>query len=90
MMSLSIAEASRVATTHLQSLFPTAESLSLEEVEISDDDRFWLITLGFQEAIMVKGLPQRLGDNARKYKIFKINRETGEVRSMKIRERENV
>jgi hypothetical protein len=89
-MSLSIAEAAHVATTHLKTLFPAAEGISLEEVEISDDDRFWLITLGFQETTTGKELLQRLGGNARQYKIFKINRESGEVRSMKIRERENV
>jgi hypothetical protein len=62
----------------------------LEEVEISEDGGHWLITLGFLgpeapagrrtafEALA--GIPGK-----RDYKVFKIDRETGTVISMKIR-----
>lgn len=64
------------------------EDLRLEEVELSDDKKFWLITLGYN--VPVKSpLTDILPDSKRyerDYKIFKIDSETGEVQSMKIRE----
>lgn len=66
--------------------------LRLEEVELSEDRRFWLITLGFD-------IPNKKSKNnkqfdlalptvtsRREYKIFKVNSQTGEVEAMKIRE----
>jgi hypothetical protein len=61
-------------------------NLAVEEIEKSDDDRYWLITLGYT---MPRGaLPlSALGANApRSYKLIKINAETGEPISMKIRD----
>ena len=57
---------------------------TLEEVERSEDDRYWLVTLGF---------PRRLNDLSvlggiryePDYKVFKVDAETSEVLSMKIR-----
>ena len=91
----------RAAANYLQSiqdLIP-AENLRLEEVEISEDKNFWLITLGFNEP---KKKPKNannpsLGNNpllgiagiatseTRQYKIFRVNSHTGEVEAMKIR-----
>lgn len=58
---------------------------TLEEVEPSSDERYWLITLGFADtsnpfaAIAGKRLD-------RSYKVFKVDAENGAVLSMKIRE----
>ncbi len=60
----------------------------VEEVELSEDGRYWLITLGYNlpnEPPDVWGLLDAGGKQHREYKTFKIDRETGEVRSMKIR-----
>jgi hypothetical protein len=51
-------------------------SVLLEEVERSDDGRFWYVTLGWDA--------DRLGTK-RIYKVFKIRADDGEVVSMKIR-----
>ncbi|NEP82228.1 MAG: hypothetical protein F6K39_31245 [Okeania sp. SIO3B3] len=77
------------AKDYLQSLPGLFEykikELRLEEVELSEDRKYWLITLGFitttageEESFFLK--------KERDYKVFKIHAETGEVESMKIRE----
>lgn len=65
-------------------------NVRLEEVELSEDKKFWLITLGYNLSNFVKNNPLEtlgisIGEN-REYKIFKVDAETGEVASMKIRE----
>ncbi|MBF0202651.1 MAG: hypothetical protein HQK66_15385 [Desulfamplus sp.] len=68
--------------------------LSLEEVELTDDEKYWLITLGFDFPIkktpanqIVNPIMTAFGkDYIRKYKIFKVDAMNGEVKSMKIRE----
>lgn len=71
------------------------EDLRLEEVELSEDQKFWFVTLGFERPVVQKKnslselLPTPLPASSqyeREYKIFKIDSETGEVQSMKIRE----
>ena len=74
------------------------KDLLLEEVELTDDERFWKITLGFS-------IPQELSQSPasvalarisaahpfstpkydRKYKLFKIDANKGDVKSMTIR-----
>ena len=75
--------------------------LALEEVEMTDDNKFWLITLGFSteentptdKADEIAGINQVLAlinpqsqKYHRKYKTFKIDADTGKFRAMKIRE----
>ena len=66
------------------------QDVSLEEVELSDDEQYWFVTLGFsrppskltnplQAFAVQKLLP-------RDYKVVKIHTESGQVLSMKIRE----
>lgn len=50
--------------------------VQLEEVELSEDEAEWIITLSYTEAP---------GSPFIKYKIFRIEANTGRVRSMKIR-----
>jgi len=65
------------------------ESLRLEEVELSEDQGEWLITLGFDVPIKTNSLANLMaGTNSiyqREYKLLKVDSETGEVKSMKIR-----
>ncbi|MFN6569752.1 hypothetical protein [Dendronalium sp. ChiSLP03b] len=67
--------------------------LRLEEVELSEDKQFWLITLGFDVA--KRNYKNRMDDiipsftainYQREYRLFKVNSQTGEVEAMKIRE----
>jgi len=65
------------------------DSLRLEEVELSEDQGEWLITLGFDVPIKTNSLANLMaGTNSiyqREYKLLKVDSETGEVKSMKIR-----
>ncbi len=93
-MRIDVRQAVIAAKEYLQSLRDQIgmliEDLRLEEVELSDDKKFWLITLGFSRpAYKAKNPLADLTDSPkyeREYKIFKIDSETGEVQSMKIRE----
>ncbi len=66
--------------------------LALEEVELSEEQDFWFITLGFNrptvqpKSAMRELLPSPTYKYEREYRIFKVNSETGDVHSMKIRE----
>lgn len=91
-----------VSATHdyllsIQDIMGSLEDLRLEEVELSEDKKYWLITLGFDLpvrnqnplgiALDITGSLRREGNLlVRKYKLFKVNSETGEVEAMKIRE----
>lgn len=66
------------------------DNLRLEEVELSEDERYWLITLGYD----LKGsnklplpslLPAQTQALLREYKLFRINSDSGKVEAMKIR-----
>jgi hypothetical protein len=64
--------------------------LRLEEIELSEDQQFWLVTLGYDRALKnnllpALGLPERT-QYQREYKLLKVNAETGEVEALKIRE----
>ena len=58
--------------------------IRLEEVELTDDKNYWLITLGYELPDKFKGV-LGLQEFRREYKLFRINAQTGEVESMKIR-----
>jgi hypothetical protein len=69
----------------------TFQDTLLEELELSEDKKFWLITLGFNRPVpRTKNplLPEITSspEYKREYKLFKVDSETGEVKSMKIRE----
>ena len=81
---IEVKQAVEQAITYLRNLPVTADSspaqVTLEEVELTEDDRYWLITLSYrdQNAYSVLSPP--------KYKIFKIDAANGRVLSMKIRD----
>jgi hypothetical protein len=64
------------------------EDLRLEEVELSEQENLWLVTLGFNVP-MKEGLLNALGNPKpyrREYKLFKVDAETSHVKAMKIRQ----
>ncbi|MBC7811772.1 MAG: hypothetical protein H7175_11525 [Burkholderiales bacterium] len=95
--TIGVKEAIRIARDHLRYIFADEgrplENLLLEEVELSDDRRNWLITFGFDgprperrstfEALQSMRDPER---KERIYKIVTINASTSQFESMKIRE----
>lgn len=90
---ITVKEAAQKAKEYLLDLMPELEDalIQIEETEKSDTDNAWLITLGINEKTFVDELtgppPFDIYDRKKAYyKIFRVNRETGDVESMKIRE----
>lgn len=55
-------------------------TISLEEVELSDDGRFWSITLGVTNPL------EQWGSGKKDYKVVTVDTQSGQVKSMKLRE----
>ncbi|MGI2909138.1 hypothetical protein [Tolypothrix sp. VBCCA 56010] len=64
----------------------------LEEVELSENQKFWYVTLGFSRPVaktersLIPDAISLTTKYEREYKIFTVDAETGELKSMKIRE----
>jgi hypothetical protein len=100
MASVKAREAVKAATSYLNDvrdlIAQQLENLRLEELELSEDNRMWLVTLGFdvpslhqfseiEKALITSGIQKPQKDYQRQYKIFQVNAETGAVQSMKVR-----
>lgn len=90
---LTVREAVQRARENATEFYQDAEisDLQLEEVELDEAAGFWLITLGFNvpNANPMRGLGAAIAGERqyiRKYKIFNIDVNTGDLKSMKIRE----
>ncbi|MDE5082178.1 MAG: hypothetical protein O4808_02585 [Trichodesmium sp. St17_bin3_1_1] len=78
----------------MRDLLGGTQDIRLEEVELSKDEQFWLITLGYNrrkdlalpDEIDYSDLSPEFIGIERDYKIFTVNAQTGAVESMKIRE----
>jgi hypothetical protein len=93
---IDVKEAVKIAKSHIAELYSDAEltDLLLEEVEISEDEKYWFITLGFympkfnpNKTNSLAELSKAIGGEQKyiyKYKVFKINTETGKVLYMKM------
>jgi len=77
-----VRQAASTATNYLVNLYPqqTLSNVQLEEVELSEDEKYWLITLSYPVTHNLLNMQIR-----REYKVFKVDAATGQVRSMKIR-----
>lgn len=93
---IDVQQAAEAAVGYFQKFFPNVSGFSLEEVELSEDEKYWLITLSFE--IPDDGKPRNplakpgvmnvrdlFGLPKAKYKVFKIDARTGKVIAMKIR-----
>ena|SRR6266536_5490569 len=81
--------AANAAATYFQQLYSNLTSFSLEEVELSEDENYWLITLSFEVPTKTSGgVPLLLQPPKTKFKVFKVDARTGEVVSMRIRKLE--
>lgn len=79
-MALSAAEATQIAAKYYNQISNEMVSLTVEEIEKDEQSNSWLITLGIAEQSFSIN-PVKSKD----YKIFKIDIDTKEVLSMKIR-----
>ncbi|HEX8390977.1 MAG TPA: hypothetical protein VF665_01365 [Longimicrobium sp.] len=90
---LTVKEAVHHAHQWVSELYPQGElrHLRLEEVQLSSDERYWEITLGWLEpAIRENTFAASLSSDVRVlprvYKTLDVDVETGEVKSMRIRD----
>lgn len=82
---LDVKQATRKAFEHFATLYGgEASGVRLEEVELAEDERYWHVTLSYQPASEVAVIFNKAAF-PRDYKMFTIDAQTGEVKSMKIR-----
>ncbi len=86
---LDVKDATKTAIDYFSQVFQNGyKDLRLEEVELSDDERYWYITLGFDSPYQHMGALASAaigGRPVREYKTIKIDGSTGKVLSIKIR-----
>jgi hypothetical protein len=88
---LDVKEAARTAAEYFASLYDesTYSDLQLEEVELTEDEKYWLITLSYEygeaKQTQVGAMLNLPVSKQRKYKQFRIDAETGQVQAMTIR-----
>jgi len=82
---INVKEATDKAKEYLVNFYPEAENVLLEEVELTADKSYWMVTLSF-EGITSSVASSLLVGKSVLYKIFRIEAETGEVISMRIRD----
>ena len=76
-------EAVSKARDYFQHMFENRaiQELLLEEAELSEDGKFWLITFGFDW--QPSSGTASIGPGERKYKVMKLSTESGEMVAMK-------
>lgn len=83
---IDVKQAAGLASQYVNNLY--AEQMpsptQLEEVELTEDGKYWLITVSFVPRASTP-IEQALSTPKRVYKLFKINAQTGQMVSMKIR-----
>ncbi len=89
---VSVKEAVASSIKYVKDLYPEEplNDLLLEEVELSDDEKFWLVTLGFTRKTIpyshsALDLLTHREDYERVYKVIKVKAEDGNPVSLKIR-----
>jgi hypothetical protein len=87
-MPLPVKEAVQKANAYLSEVLNIEpEKLLLEEVELSEDQQFWLVTLSFPVQYQLSSVAAVLGGTGvtRAYKIVKLQADSGVLVSIKIR-----
>jgi hypothetical protein len=80
---IDVATAVENANAYLKKFYPDVKNVLLEEAEPDETSNQWLITLSFPD---LGDMSFAIYQPQRKYKLFKIDGETGVVRAMKIRD----
>ena len=72
------------ASAYLGEIFPQAKEVQLEEIELSDNRKHWLVTFSFPKPeLVIFGAP--VANPNRDYKTVKVDAATGEPVAVKIR-----
>ena len=89
---IDVKAAANQAFNFVKELYPDLEGTLIEEVEMDDTKKYWFITISFivkNDKLTVSVLSPFSGfkpEFERKYKTVKIDANSGEIISMKIRE----
>jgi hypothetical protein len=88
MNGLDVKAAVATTLTYLKDLYSDEQlkNIRLEEVWLSDDEKYWYITIGFDSPTSVRDPLASLRLSEREYKLFKVRVEDGRVMEMKIRQ----
>ncbi len=87
--SLDALGAAKIARAYLRSMKSMLgdsdiKNIRLEEIQVSEDDQLWLVTLGF-DRVLDEDEALVPNQTRREYKLFEIDANTRKVKSMKIR-----
>ena len=83
---IDVKEAAKSAIKYFTDIYgENIRGIAVEEVEMSDDEHYWYITIGYIDESKSTGFLQPFAQN-RAYKIFEIDANDGTVKSMKIRD----
>jgi hypothetical protein len=83
---IEVSDAAQAAIAYANKLFPPSvrSEVSLEEVELTEDEKYWLITLGLTTSGQ-NTAKWAFGPPKAKFKRFKVDARTGRVVAMTIR-----
>ena len=88
MNALDVKGAVATALAYLKDLYSDEqlENIRLEEVWLSDDEKYWYITIGYDSPSSARDPLAALRPPEREYKLFKVRVEDGRVIEMKMRQ----
>jgi hypothetical protein len=88
MNALDVKAAVTTAVTYLKDLYSEEElkNIRLEEVWLSDDEKYWYVTIGYNSLTSARDPLASLRLPEREYKLFKVRVEDGRVMKMKMRQ----
>jgi len=88
MNALDVKAAAATAVTYLKDLYSDEQlkNIRLEEVWLSDDEKYWYITIGYDTPTSARDPLAALRQPEREYKLFKVRVEDGRVMEMKMRQ----
>ncbi|HXH11752.1 MAG TPA: hypothetical protein VNP04_18565 [Alphaproteobacteria bacterium] len=80
--------AAATAITYFKDLYSDEQlkNIRLEEVWMSDDEKYWYVTVGYDSPTSVRDPLAALRQPAREYKLLKVRVEDGRVMEMKVRQ----
>jgi hypothetical protein len=85
---LDVKAAAATAVTYLKELYSDEElkNIRLEEVWLSDDEKYWYVTVSYDSPTSTRDPLAGLRQPEREYKLFKVRVEDGRVMEMKMRQ----
>jgi len=88
MNPLDVKAAVLTAATYLNDLYSEyhLQNIRLEEVWLSDDEKYWYVTIGYDSLTSARDPLAALRQPEREYKLFKVRVEDGRLMEMKMRQ----